>query len=341
MGCASHKFDLLSKDIMKLENFKFVNEWITKIINYLTKHHLELAHVETIQNEKYGNDKKALKLPGQTRQGGYVMMMESFLCNREALQATFTLTDLDFNIEIKKHVLTEDLWIMTTVYHNILKYVHIATTKLESEKSVLSEVPQIFEYVKENVSNALRTCEAVSVEEEIYILEAIKKRRYLIEKPIHFAANILDPRYSGLKLSPEKVALGQEFIYQYTESQNKNTRKVMANLAEYRSRSGFFSQAGIWAAVEHVEPKTWWKGLCDCQIISSIRRLSLGNNLTHLKDKITTDQLQKLITVRANIRLLSNPNENVFMEHEEEHCDNSSSAEDENDQKIGENEQDV
>lgn len=356
VGCASHTLNLLLKDIMKLENFKTCNEMVTKIIKYIKKRHVELSYFEKIQKEKYGNDKKSLKLPSQTRWGGFVIMLESLLCNREALEATAICQDLNVDKNIKQHLLTEDLWIKVTAFHNILKPIFVATTKLESDKAVLSEVPQMFQYVRENVCNALSTCELITEEEERHIIEAIGKRQHFVEKPIHFAANILDPRYKGLKLSPEKVASGQEFIYQYAELQNKNNSKVMANLAEYRSKSGFYSQCGIWTAADQIDPRTWWKGLCNCQIMSSMARKILsvppssassernwslfGNTLTRTRNRISTDRLQKLITVRANIRLLSeNPYENVMVDDED--LEENSSSEEEEYERVEIHEQDI
>lgn len=335
IGCASHTLSLLLKDIMKLENFKACCDLITKIIKYIKKRHVESAYFEKMQKEKYENNSKTLKLPSPTRWGGFVIMMESFLSNREALEATMICQDLSINREIKQHVLTEDIWIKVNAYHNILKPILVATTKLESDAAVISEVPQMLDYVKEIMSSALSTCEVVTEEEERYIIGAIGKRQHFVEKPIHFAANILDPRFRGLKLTPEKVAKGQEFINQYAGILQKNTAKIMANLAEYRAKSGFYSQTGIWTTVDHIEPRTWWRGLCNCQILSSVARKLLsippssasternwslfGNTLTRCRNRITTERLQKLITVRANIRLLSdNPNENVYFADEEE-----------------------
>lgn len=358
VGCASHTLNLLLKDIVKLENFKICNEIVTKIIKYIKKRHVELAYFEKIQKEKYENNKKTLKLPSQTRWGGCVIMMESFLCNREALEATAICQDLNVDKNIKQHLLTEDIWIKVTSFLNILKPISVATTKLESDSAVLSEVPQMFEYVRDNVRNALSPCEIINDDDEIYIIEAIRKRQDFVEKPIHFAANILDPRYRGLKLSPDKISMGQEFIHQYAEIQKKNTGKVMSNLAEYRAKSGFYSQPGIWSAADHVEPRTWWKGLCNCQILSSIakRLLSVppssascernwslfGNTLTRPRNRMTTDRLQKLITVRSNIRILSDKsNDNVNMVDEEEYISSSSLEEEENDREIGLHEQEM
>lgn len=355
VGCASHTLNLLMKDIAKLQKFKSCIDLVTKIIKYIKKRHLELAYFEKIQTEKYGNNKTTLKLPGQTRWGGIVIMIESFLCNREALEATAICQELNIDREIKQNLLTEDLWIKVTAFNSIFKPIFVATTQLESNRALLSQVPQMFEYVRENVYNATSTCEIINNEEEKFIIESIGKRQHFVEKPIHYAANILDPKFKGLKLSPEKVAKGQEFIHQYAEIQRKNTGKVMANLAEYRSRSGFYSQIGIWSAADHTEARTWWKGLCDCQILASIARKLLsvppssaasernwsvfGNTLSRTRNRITTQRLEKLIMVRSNIRLLSaNPNEDVYMVDDEEYVTNSEEEKRESDNNDSEQE---
>ncbi|XP_041980965.1 uncharacterized protein LOC121734420 [Aricia agestis] len=347
VGCASHTLNLLLRDIVKIQKIKDCIDIVTKIIKYIKKRHVELTYFEKIQTEKYGNNKKTLKLTGQTRSGGnYITMMESLLCNREALKATVTCQEINFDRELTQHILTEDLWISVNALHNILKPIFVATTNLESNEALLSQVPEMFEYIRENVYNALSTCELIDNEVERLIIELIGNKQHLVEKPIHYAANILDPKFMGLKLTPAKVAKGQEFIHRYAEIQHKNAGKVMANLAEYRSRSGFYSQVGIWAASDQVEARTWWKGLCDCQILASIaiqllsippssaaseRNWSLfGNTSTCPRNIITTDRLQKLITVRSNIRLLSdNPNDNVYMADDEEYVSSNSHSEDE------------
>ncbi|KAL0821199.1 hypothetical protein ABMA28_005808 [Loxostege sticticalis] len=304
--------------------------------------------------EKYGKNRKKLKLPNQSQAVSYIIMMETLVCNREALEATVVCLDFNFNKEIKKYLLSDELWAKITAYYNILKPIYVATTKLESDKALLSDVPEIFEFIRENMCNSLNACTTLSQEEENFILDAIEKWQNIAEKPIHFAANILDPKYRGLKLSSEKIAKGQEFIHQFAELHHMNPGKVMANLAEYRAKSGFYSQAGIWSAADQVEARTWWKGLCACQIISSIatKLLSvpassnfsehnwslIGDNLVNprkRKRNTGTDRLQKIKTVRANKKLLyADQNKNMH-QSDVEYNNNSSSEDEEKEQKCG------
>lgn len=354
VGSASHTLNSILNDIMSLENVEMCIQLVTRIIKYLKEQNAEFAYFENIQKEKYGKNRKKLKLPNQSQAVSYIIMMETLVCNREALEATVVCLDFNFNKEIKKYLLSDELWAKITAYYNILKPIYVATTKLESDKALLSDVPEIFEFIRENMCNSLNACTTLSQEEENFILDAIEKWQNIAEKPIHFAANILDPKYRGLKLSSEKIAKGQEFIHQFAELHHMNPGKVMANLAEYRAKSGFYSQAGIWSAADQVEARTWWKGLCACQIISSIatKLLSvpassnfsehnwslIGDNLVNprkRKRNTGTDRLQKIKTVRANKKLLyADQNKNMH-QSDEEYNNNSSSEDEEKEQKCG------
>ena len=74
VGCASHSWDLLLKDLMKLPilNRLFL---LAKAIVKSTKYKcVNLAVFRGKQKEKYGNSAVNLKLPAKTRWGGAVIM---------------------------------------------------------------------------------------------------------------------------------------------------------------------------------------------------------------------------------------------------------------------------
>ena len=64
-----------------------------------------LAVFQAKQKEKYGNSAITLKLPGKTRWDGAVILLNSLIKNRSALQETVMADDLDMNRNVRKCVL--------------------------------------------------------------------------------------------------------------------------------------------------------------------------------------------------------------------------------------------
>lgn len=99
------------------------------------------------------------------------------------------------------------------------------------------------------------------------------------------------------------------------------TNSILADLANYRARSGFFAKHFLWKSVDKVDPLAWWTGLCSFTELSKIasRILSLplttaacertfssySSVLTKKRNRLTNDRSSKLVYIQHNLRLLN------------------------------------
>lgn len=88
---------------------------------------------------------------------------------------------------------------------------------------------------------------------------AVDKRTKDSIKPIHLAAYLLDPKTLGLGLTKDEDLEAMNFIHEVGENLCIN---VMAELANYKARDGFWSKRFTWEDVDSINPVTWWKGIC-------------------------------------------------------------------------------
>ncbi|CAK9305029.1 unnamed protein product [Gordionus sp. m RMFG-2023] len=98
----------------------------------------------------------------------------------------------------------------------------------------------------------------------------------------------------------------------------------MGNLAEYRSKQGFYKGAGIWESSIQTKQLIWWKGLCTnqplCQV--AVRCLSIppssasservwsafGKIHSKTRNRIKNERVEKLISIRHNMHLKDHTN---------------------------------
>ncbi|CAH0561745.1 unnamed protein product [Brassicogethes aeneus] len=69
----------------------------------------------------------------------------------------------------------------------------------------------------------------------------------------------------GEKLTEEQIAESLDFITEKVEYFGLDGGKLIANLAQYRTRTGFFSRESIWKCLINTNPDVWWQGLCTTQ----------------------------------------------------------------------------
>lgn len=52
------------------------------------------------------------------------------------------------------------------------------------------------------------------------------------------------------------------FIGEQCKHLDLNKGLVMANLAEFRTKTNFFADENMWEATNYTSPLTWWAGFC-------------------------------------------------------------------------------
>lgn len=133
-----------------------------------------------------------------------------------------------------------------------------AISVAESNHALLSDIPHLFDEIKQTIETQLRsdtTRSFVTFEEEIDIVNDIIKRRKYILRLIHLAANLLDPRYIGINLQTSEFGTATDYLTKFASFLNQDLIQVMTNLAEFRTKTGFWNKRQIWLPVQNLEPK--------------------------------------------------------------------------------------
>lgn len=273
-GCAAHSLNLLLNDFMKIKAFTKTTRHSKNICKYIKKHHVIYAAFSNVQAEKYARNKIiTLKVPGKTRWGSMVLTLDSLLKNKEALQHTVLMEELKIDIKIKKNVLDDDFWAKIETILDVLTPVATAIKIIESDRALLSEVPELFHFIKarsSNIDNLANLKLGFTSDLKNTLLGYIEERYEFCCKPIHLTANLLDPRFRGEKLTEEEVSLAIDFISHKAGVLNLDGAKIIANLAQYRTKTGFFSRDTLWMSSIETHPVVWWQGLCTTQPLTQL-----------------------------------------------------------------------
>ena len=100
---------------------------------------------------------------------------------------------------------------------------------------------------------------------------------------------------------------------------NVDGNHIIAELADYRSKSNLFSKQFVWSAVQKTSPSSWWNGICSSTHIShvasnilqlpptsaSVERSFSRHALVHStrRNRLTTDRAAKLVFIGQNLAL--------------------------------------
>lgn len=320
VGCISHTLNLLNGDIIKLPKIKDTINKVLSVIKFVKRKTTLLAVFEKIQIEKYGKIVCTLKLPSKTRWNGNVIALQSYVLNREALELLAISHNINIEQDVKSIILDESIWILVQEILKILEPISRQLETSESDKCLMSDVPEIFSKLYDTLSQEIESNLAVGSAEREKIVTAVKKRREFCIKPIHLAANILDPRYRGKGLLGSEVPSTMEFIYQAATYMNIPGEAVMANIAQFKSKTGYYGESdSIWTAIKLIEPRIWWQTFAPSQDVapiaarllsvppssaSSERNWSLFSNTHTLRrNRLQKQRIEKLVFIKSNLCL--------------------------------------
>ena len=99
---------------------------------------------------------------------------------------------------------------------------------------------------------------------------------------IHFAANILDPRFRGELLTEEENIKGMQFIAETaTKIASPDVAvdfqtQVLVQLDEFKTMSGAFSHEFKWQAAKAMHPTSWWSSFQSKNLLSKTARKILN-----------------------------------------------------------------
>lgn len=133
-------------------------------------------------------------------------------------------------------------------------------------------------------------------------------------------ANLLDPQFKGCDLSPDDESLATEKNYNAAvKIPDIDEDRVLAELANYIAKEGFFSKTFLWSAVSKLTPLAWWAGLCKSTALSkvAVRFLALPTTSAAVertfstysdvhskkRNRLTNERAGKIVYIAHNLKL--------------------------------------
>ncbi|KAF2882508.1 hypothetical protein ILUMI_23669 [Ignelater luminosus] len=265
-GCAAHTLNLLVKDITKLNTTDILINSAKAIIKVIKSKSVLNSAFFNLQREKQEPRKCVLKLPVATRWASIVLSFESLLKIKNILKALVINDEYQDLIEKrnKTNILDDEIfWKRIESFLKILQPLKKWITVLESDECRINEVTEALIEIEKVFKKELPLSDLSSSEQD-KILEAVQARRKMCLKPIHFSANILDPKLKGKHLSAGEIVQGLQYIHSLARHlSNVDENKVLENLADFRSNSGFWEMQFVQdsAINTNISPVTFWKGI--------------------------------------------------------------------------------
>lgn len=317
IGCASHCWDLLFKDLIEI--ISVIDKYYKharNVVRFMKRSSNALAVFQAKQREKYGKNAITLKLPAKTRWAGAVILLNSLLKNKSALQETVISDDLDIDRNVRECVLASKFWERIKCISDLLNPIHASITLIEGNRALLSDVYFLHCKINKCISVNLSKLR-LSSDEKRSVKLLLKERKEYTVAPIHMAAYLLDPRYMGEGLEDEEEGEAIVFISKLAEHMGIDAGIAIANLGEFRAGEGFFKTKSIMDASKNLHPAVWWSGVCSRQPLSRLasnllsmpptaseceRRWS-DHGFIHDKtrNRLLNSRVTKLVTTRATL----------------------------------------
>lgn len=201
-GCAAHILNLLFCDVMKFQSCIELNRRAVNIIKTIRRGAVLRARFCELQKEvAMGTESRriamSLKLPVATRWASVFYAFESLDKNKECLQRLAITKDLEENLgrENKAAILDDHFWNKLQVLMKVLLPIKKWINILQADGSLMSLTPQAFKNIQEVFNKTLP--KLLKCDDRLSLQNSLIDRKDMCLKPIHFAANILDPRLKG------------------------------------------------------------------------------------------------------------------------------------------------
>lgn len=265
-SCSPHTLNLLGGDIVGLKSFKDLNKNSREVVKEVTSSHTTKAVFVSIQEQRKLENKElqtvSLKLPGNTRWGSMIFCIESLLANKQSLKMLTITEGIILKSNVKQTILSDEFWSGLLCLHELLSPIVKWITILEGDKCPLSRVAEAFFEIEVAFNEAL-TDSPISIEEEEEIRRKLKKRRDMTLRPIHLAANVLDPKCNGKHITVQEQVEANQMIHKRSEylygGQTQITCQIFNDLADYRDKNGIFGQEYVLNTINSLDARTWWR----------------------------------------------------------------------------------
>lgn len=327
-SCVSHTLNLLVGDIMKIESLKNLEVVCKQIVKEVTSSHINLATFNKIQVQKTGTS-LTLKLPVKTRWGSILGCLESLIKTKRSLQMLMVMEDVTFTRNVKQHCLDNDVfWVRLEKTLVVLKPLvkWIILLEGDSNKCKLSQVVEAFNNLNEILTKEVSNL-PVSKAEEQNILETFSKRYEMAVKPLHFAANLLDPHYFGEHLSNDQHVSAMEFINQFLCNFTYLKEKkdiILSELTLYLAKTGVWSRDFLWSSAKSVDSISWWQGLCKKTNLKDLAVAILGLPASSAATERSFSTYSFIHCAKRNRLTVERAGKLTFVAHNRKLCDRDS-----------------
>lgn len=336
IGCTAYGIQRLFEDLVAQPSMKVLCRRAEQVVRHVKECKVLEDTFNSWQSTKLrtnASDRTTLALPNSCDWTGVLKMFSSLLDGQSALQEMAISPNLTVEASVRATLQDSAFWKGLLSSHNLLQLVRNSTDQMKREGAVLSGVVDMFSQLRYHIGNSLLGSVLHSTEQKA-VLASLDRCEELCVKPIHAAAYMLDPKYVGQQtLTGEQINSAYFVISTLSHHLNLDEGKVLASFARFSAKQGLWKGSGIWSSCQHVSAFTWWKGLCSSEPLSAVAAAilqippstgvceSLRSRLCNVKTEgsLTTDGLEKLVAVQANLNLLE-PSDFEFMplEREEE-----------------------
>lgn len=202
--------------------------------------------------------------------------MNSVLTNRSALR----LLCADARAE---HILSNNLkdFILKTNFRDVLtecvmllkpliSWLHV----IESDEPRMSLACAAFADIRRHMQEMLNS--SFLSKDYPKINQILEDRYEFCIKPVHYAANLLDPSKRGEDLIPEELLEAQEYLTKlaqfFSDTEGISVQEVLTKCNMFRLKEGIWQKASLNLTINNMTPYMWWKSCC---VGKSLRAIAL------------------------------------------------------------------
>lgn len=328
-GCCAHLLHHLIDDIAKIASLGSIVDGAVTIARDVKKSSVILTILDRKQEDQKLRTQKrpqSIKLPGGTRFGSKMITLKSLIDNQYCLQQVATDPELGKSMKLatKKDILDDLFWAQVKAVFTLLVPIMKSLTQLESDSTSFSEVAQVFAALKHHFKTklddaAFRQLVSFGEEEGGFLWACLTERESQALTPAHFAANILDPAYRGLKLEQTDFNSGYDVIYSLADTFKIDRTTITKEMSNYTAQTGLFESELVKNSADTVPLRLYWKGTCQRSPLSRIgtalaelppttaaaeRSFSTSSWIhSWRKNRYTTNRAGKLTFIAHNMKL--------------------------------------
>lgn len=331
--CYSVAFTQLIECICDIDVFKNVISISTTIIRKI-KASAALSHTfanirSSVATLSTPYTQPPLVLPNRAERISVVNCLENLIANERNLK-TLALKEeansvLGNSIE---HIIDEDYWTNVKALLELLKPIADTIRLVETNKDTLSIVLGLVRTIRKHLTAHVPALASKLNFDKTIIFESFERNRLASVSPVHYAANLLDPRTRANALTDDEIIEGISYISFRANAMHTNRNEVISDLAFYRTKQGLWAKQFVWEALEataadenELTAVSWWNGICSSSplakiasavlqcVTSTIRTEKFLNTYTpaHAKrlNGLSNTRAAKLVYITQNLRLLN------------------------------------